>query len=69
MIKVKQVFFWTSDLKGHGFHGNKPVIFYLTLEYYLLSVLSAKLYFLGICPVHQKLWPFSKVKIKPFLSV
>ena len=57
MIKAKQVFFWTSDLKGHGFHGDKATIFYLTSEHYSLSVLSAKLYFLGISPVHQKLRP------------
>ena len=30
MIKAKQVFFWTSDLKGHGFHGDKAIILYLT---------------------------------------
>ena len=30
MIKAKQVFFWTSDLKGHGFHGDKATILYLT---------------------------------------
>ena len=23
MIKAKQAFFWTSNLEGHGFHGNK----------------------------------------------
>ena len=46
MIKAKQVFFWTSNLKGHGFHGDEATILYLTSEYYSLSVLSAKLYFL-----------------------
>ena len=59
MIKAKQVFFWTSNLKGHGFHGDKATIFYLTSEYYSLSMLSAKFYFLEIGPVHQKLWPFT----------
>ena len=59
MIKTKQVFFWTSTLKGHGFHGDKATIFYLTLEYYSLSVLSSKLYFLEIGPVHQKLSPLN----------
>ena len=34
MIEAKQVFFWTSDLKGQGFHGDKATIFYLTSEYY-----------------------------------
>ena len=52
------VFFLTSNLKGHCFHGNKATMFYLTSEYYSLSVLSAKFYFLEIGPVHQKLWPF-----------
>ena len=27
MIKAKQVFFWTSNLQGHGFHGGKPTFF------------------------------------------
>ena len=53
MIKAEPVFFWTSDLKGYGFHGGKATIFYLTSEYYSLSVLSAKLYFLEIGPVNQ----------------
>ena len=38
MIKAKQVFFWISNLKGHGFHGDKATILYLTLKYYSLSV-------------------------------
>ena len=58
MIKARQVFFWTSDVKGQCFHSDKATIFYLTSEYYSLSVLSEKLYFLEIGPVHQKLWPF-----------
>ena len=61
MIKAKQVFFWTSNLKGHRFHGDKATIFYLTSEYYSLSVLSAKLYFLEISPVHKKLSPFKVI--------
>ena len=36
----------------------KLIFFYLTSEYYSLSVLSATLYFLEIGPVHQTLWPF-----------
>ena len=48
----------TSNLKGHGFHGDKATILYFTLKYYSLSVLSEKLYFLEIGPVNQKLWPF-----------
>ena len=39
MIKAKQAFFLTSNLKGHGFHGDKATISYLTSEYYSLSVL------------------------------
>ena len=36
----------------------------LTSEYYSLSALSAKLYFLEIGPVHQKLWPFKCMMLK-----
>ena len=42
MIKAKQVFFWTSNLKGHGFHGDKATILYLTSKYYSLSVFCLK---------------------------
>ena len=45
-------------LQGYSFHGNKATILYLTEEYYSLSVLSEKLYFLENSPVHQKLWSF-----------
>ena len=68
MIKAKQVFFWTSNLKGHGCHGNKATILYLTSEYYSLSVLSAKLYFLEIGPVHQNLWSFKCMILKTLNS-
>ena len=68
MIKAKQVFFWTSDLKGHGFDCDKATIFYLTSKYYSLSVLSAKLYFLEIGPVHEKLWPFKCMMLKTLNS-
>ena len=68
MIKAKQVFFWTSNLKGHGFHGDKATILYLTLKYYSLSVLSGKLYFLEIGPVNQKLWPFKCMVLKTLNS-
>ena len=68
MIKAKLVFFWTSNLKGHGFHGDKPTIFYLTSEYYSLSVLCAVLYFLEISPVHRKLWPFKYMMLKTLNS-
>ena len=57
-----------SDLKGHGFHGDKDTIFYLTSQYYSLSVLPAKLYFLGIGPVYQKLWPFKCMMLKALNS-
>ena len=33
MIKAKQVFFWTSNLKCHGFHGDEAIILYLTSKY------------------------------------
>ena len=42
--------------------------FYLVSEYYSLSVLSAKLYFLEIGPVHQKLWPFKCMMLKTVKS-
>ena len=68
MIKAKQVFFWTSNLKGHGFHGDKATILYLTAKYYSLSVLSEKLYFLKIGPVYQTLWSFKCVMLKTLNS-
>ena len=68
MIKTKQVFFWTSNLKGYGFHGDKATILHLTLKYYSLSVLSEKLYFLEIGPVNQKLWPFKYMMLKTLNS-
>ena len=57
-----------SNLKGHGFHGDKATIFYLTSKYYSLSPLSAKLYFLEIGPVYQKLWPFKCMILKTLNS-
>ena len=68
MIKAKQVIFWTSNLKGHSVHGDKATIFYLILEYYTVSMLSAKLYFLEIGPVHQKLWLFKCMMLKTLNS-
>ena len=35
MIKAKQVFFWTSNLKGHGFHGQ------FLLDLGILSIIYA----------------------------
>ena len=54
MIKAKQVFSQSSNLKGHGFHGDKATILSLTSKYYSLSVLFEKLYVLEIGPVHQR---------------
>ena len=68
MIKAKQVFFLTSNLKGHRFHGDKATILYLTLKYYSLSVLSEKLYFLEIGPVNQKLQSFKCMMLKTLNS-
>ena len=68
MIKAKQVFFWTSNLKGYRFHGDKTTMFYLTSKYYSLSVLSVKHYFLEIGPVDQKLWPFKCMMLKTLNS-
>ena len=67
MIKAKQVFFLTSNLKGYCFHGEKATILYLTLQYYSLSVLSEKL-FLEIGLVNQKLWPFKCMMLKTLNS-
>ena len=64
MIKAKQIFFSTSNLNNHGFDGEKAAIFYLTSEYYSLRVLSAKLYFLEIGTVQQKLWLFTCIMLK-----
>ena len=68
MIRAKKIFFWVSDLRGHGFRGDKATIFYLTSEYYSLSVLFAKSYFIEIGPVHQKLWPFKCMMLKTLNS-
>ena len=40
MIKAKQVFFWTPNLKAYGFHKDKATILYLTLKYYCLCCLK-----------------------------
>ena len=29
MIKAEQPFFWSFNLEGYGFHGNKATILYL----------------------------------------
>ena len=50
MIRAKKIFFWASNLKGHGFHCDKATIFYLTSEYYSLSVLFAKPYLIKWTP-------------------
>ena len=42
--------------------------FYLTSEYYSLSVMFAKPYFIEIGPVHQKLWPFKCMMLKTLNS-
>ena len=34
MIKAEQVFFWTSNLKGHSLYDDKATILYLTSEYF-----------------------------------
>ena len=68
MIKGRQVFFLTSNLNCHGFHGDKATIFYLTSEYYSLPLLPVKLYFIEIGPVHQKLWPFKCMMLKTMNS-
>ena len=39
MIKVKQVFFWTSNLKGHDFYGDKATIF--LFDFIILFIVCA----------------------------
>ena len=64
MIKAKQLFLGSSNLIGHGFHGDKATILYSISKYYSLSVMSENLYFLEIGPIHQKLWSFKYVMLK-----
>ena len=68
MIKAKQAFFWSSNLESYGFHGNKVTSLFWIQEYYTLSVLSEKIYFLEISPVHQKLWSFKCMLLKTLNS-
>ena len=68
MIKAIQVFFWAYNLKGHGVLRNKATILYLALKYYLLSVVSEKIYFLEIGSVNQKLCPFKCMMMKTLHS-
>ena len=39
MIKAKQVFYWTSNLKGHSFHGDKATIF--LFDFIILFIVCA----------------------------
>ena len=66
MIKTQQAFFRTSDLKHHGFYGDKATILYSISENYSLSVRSEKFYFLEIGPVREKLWSFESDDDKNF---
>ena len=70
MIKARQVFFWTSNLKGHGFQGDKATILYLTLKYYSLfsiyvrshvTFASAILMEYQICSIHNSQCSFLSV--------
>ena len=45
MIKAKHVFFWTSNLKGHGFHGDKATIFLVDLEIFFIICAVCKALF------------------------
>ena len=55
MIKAKLSFFRTSNLEGHGSHGNKGTILFLGSVNVPMSVISTKLYFVEISRVRQKL--------------
>ena len=59
MIKAQQGFSSTSDLKGHGFCGSKVFVLYLISENYSLSLLSERVYFLEVGPVHETLRYFN----------
>ena len=60
MIKAKQVFFWTSNLKGHHFLFDFGILF--------ITVLPEKRYVVKIGPVHQKLWPIKCMMLKTLYS-
>ena len=45
MIKAEQVFFWTFNLKGKGFHGDKATILYLTSEFLFIIFTVCKTLF------------------------
>ena len=55
MIKAKLSFFWTSNSEGHGYHGNKGTILFLSSVNVPMSVISEKLYFVEISWVHHNL--------------
>ena len=48
MIQAKLSFFGTSDSEGHGSHGNKDTILFLSLVNVPMSVISTKFYFVEI---------------------
>ena len=68
IIKVKLSFFWTSNSKGHGFHGNKIIMLFLSLVNFSISVISTELYFVEIGWVHQKLSIFKCTMLKALNS-
>ena len=48
MIKTKLSIFGTSNSEGHGSHGNKGIILFLSSANFPLSVISTKYYFVEI---------------------
>ena len=68
MIMTKQVFSELPVEKVTVSMVTRLPFFSLTVEYYSLSVLSVKFYFLEIGPVHQKLWPFKCMMLKTLNS-
>ena len=48
MIEAKLSFFRTSNSEGHGFHGNKGTLLFLSSIHFPISVISKKLYFVEI---------------------
>ena len=48
IIKATLSFFWTSNSEGHGSHGNKDTILFLSTVNIPMSVISTKLYFVEI---------------------
>ena len=45
MFEAKQVFFWTSNLKGRGFHDDKATIFSIDIRILFIICAVCKILF------------------------